>query len=126
MVVRGGCHCGAIAFEVEGHPDEVELCNCSICTMKGYLHWIVEPSRFRLLRGGEKLLVYTFNTHTAKHYFCSTCGVAPFYIPRSDPDKIDVNVRCVEGVDLGGLKIVEFDGRNWEEAFAHRRAKVSR
>jgi hypothetical protein len=121
MVTRGGCHCGAVAFEVDGEPAEVERCNCSICTKKGYLHWIIEAARFRLLRGSDKLAVYTFNTKAAKHYFCSACGVASFYIPRSDPDKVDVNARCLDGIDPQKLHVVELDGRNWEKAIELRR-----
>ena len=66
----------------------------------------------------------TFNTGTAKHYFCPRCGVASFYIARSDPDKIDVNVRCLEGVDLATMPIDTFDGRNWEMAHAAGLARV--
>ncbi len=40
----------------------------------------------------------------------------PFYIPRSDPDKIDVNVRCLYGVVLEDLQLSSFDGKNWEQA----------
>jgi hypothetical protein len=125
MVTRGGCHCGAVAFEVVGEPIEVEECNCSICAKKGYLHWIVETDRFRLLRGADCLAVYSFNTKVAKHYFCPTCGVASFYIPRCDPDKIDVNARCLEGIDLQKLRVVEFDGRNWEAAIELRRKSTA-
>ena len=118
MNYRGGCHCGRIGFEVEGQLDEVSECNCSICTKKAYLHWIVAPDCFRLLTPRANLATYTFNTHTAKHYFCPVCGVAPFYIPRSDPDKIDVNARCLEGVQLDQLQLRRFDGQNWERAQA--------
>ena len=113
-VYRGGCHCGRVAFEVTGALDKAQQCNCSICTKKGYLHWIVAREAFRLLTPQDDLATYTFNTGLAKHHFCPRCGVASFYIPRSDPDKIDVNVRCLEGVDLERLKIEHFDGRNWE------------
>ncbi|HVC44169.1 MAG TPA: GFA family protein [Candidatus Binataceae bacterium] len=117
-ISRGGCHCGRIAYEVAGRPLRVTQCNCSICTKKGYLHWIVPRADFRLLTPIADLLTYTFNTHAAKHHFCPRCGVAPFYIARSDPDKIDVNVRCLEDVDPAEIEIVPFDGRNWEAAFA--------
>ncbi|HEY2662961.1 MAG TPA: GFA family protein [Candidatus Binataceae bacterium] len=122
MNYRGGCHCGRIAFEVEGCLEEVSECNCSICTKKAYLHWIVAPDYFRLLTPRANLATYTFNTHAAKHYFCPVCGVAPFYVARSDPDKIDVNVRCVEGVRFDKLRLRRFDGRNWERAQADRLA----
>jgi hypothetical protein len=118
---RGGCHCGTVSFEVEGELGEVEQCNCSICARKAYLHWIVPPENFHLLSGQEALTVYSFNTGAARHYFCPRCGVASFYVPRSDPDKIDVNVRCLADVDLETLKIRSFDGRNWEQAIVGRR-----
>jgi hypothetical protein len=117
---RGGCHCGRVRYEVEGEIDRVEECNCSICTKKAYLHLIVARERFRLLTPWEELATYTFNTGVAQHHFCKTCSVAPFYIPRSDPDKIDVNLRCVEGVDPATLQVVPFDGRNWERAQKER------
>ena len=113
---RGGCHCGRIAFQVTGRPECVSECNCSICAQKGYLHWIVPRESFRLMTPIENVSTYTFNTGVAKHHFCPNCGVAPFYIPRSDPDKIDVNARCLEGIELGELKVERFDGRNWEVA----------
>jgi hypothetical protein len=113
----GSCHCGAVAFEVEGDIEKVVLCNCSICTKKGYLHWIVPQQRFRLLRGAGQLTTYTFNTGVAQHHFCRICGVAPYYVPRSDPDKIDINVRCVDAVDVQQLQLESFDGRNWEAAY---------
>ncbi len=116
MRYQGGCHCGAVAFEVEGELSEVIECNCSICTRKAYLHWIVPPQSFRLLSGAHDLVTYTFNSGVARHFFCARCGVAPYYVPRSNPDKIDVNVRCLEGVDLSALSVRQFDGRNWERA----------
>ncbi|HUN57023.1 MAG TPA: GFA family protein [Candidatus Binataceae bacterium] len=120
---RGGCHCGRIAYEVEGALERVEVCNCSICTKKGYLHWIVPHEDFQLLTPWEALAMYTFNTGTAKHYFCPQCGVASFYIARSAPDKIDINVRCLEGVDAETLPVEYFDGQNWEVAHAAASAR---
>jgi hypothetical protein len=116
---RGGCHCGRIRFEVKGALDRVSECNCSICTKKGYVHWIVERGAFRLLTPSDNIAAYTFNTKVAKHLFCPNC-VASFYIPRSDPDRIDVNVRCLEGVNASKLEHDYFDGRNWEKAFQER------
>ena len=120
---RGGCHCGRVTFEVSGVLDEISECNCSICTKKGYLHWIVPQESFRLLTGEDSLRTYSFNTGVAKHHFCSTCGVAPFYIPRSDPEKIDVNARCLEGVDLATVGRRHFDGRNWEASIVDYRKR---
>ena len=113
---QGGCHCGAVRFEVTADISEVVDCNCSVCTKKGFLHLIVEPEKFRLLKGADALVTYRFNTGTARHTFCGTCGIHAFYTPRSHPDKVDVNVRCIEGIDLAVLKIVPFDGQNWEAA----------
>lgn len=110
----GRCHCERVRFEVDGDLETVTACTCSICTRKGYLHWIVARDAFRLVAGEDALTTYRFNTGVAQHTFCSTCGVAGFYTPRSHPDMIDVNVRCLEGVDPSGLRILEFDGRNWE------------
>lgn len=117
-MTRGGCHCGRVAFEVRGAPQKVWVCNCSICSMKAYVHWFVPREDFTLLTPAEDLATYRFGTRTARHHFCPVCGVAPFYIARSDPDKIDVNVRCAEGVELEELETELFDGRNWEEFVA--------
>ena len=113
---NGGCHCGSVRIEVYGEPSKLLLCNCSVCTKKGYLHWIVSQSDFRVT-GEEHLSLYQFNTKKAKHYFCQTCGVAPYYIARSDPDRVDVNARCVDGLNLSSLPIEHFDGQNWETHF---------
>jgi hypothetical protein len=113
---EGGCHCGRVRFRVTADLAGVTACNCSICTKKGFLHLIVPPEQFEVVSGGDDLVVYRFNTGVAKHMFCRTCGIHPFYVPRSDPDKIDVNVRCLDGVDLAALAVQSFDGRNWEAA----------
>lgn len=113
---QGGCHCGRVRFRVTGDLDRVTYCNCSLCSKKGYLHLIVPPSQFECLSGRDVLTTYRFGTMTAEHTFCSVCGVQPFYVPRSDPDKIDVNARCLD--DFESLSIVpkHFDGRNWEDS----------
>jgi len=115
MWYRGGCHCGAVQFEVDA-PERIQCedCNCSICAKSGYLHLIVPKSRFRLLQGAESLTTYTFNTGTARHLFCKICGIKSFYVPRSNPDGYDVNVRCLEPVPAD-LIIKPFDGRDWEQ-----------
>jgi len=112
----GSCHCGRVRFRVTAALDRVVRCNCSICSKKGFLHLIVPPAQFELLSGADDLTVYTFNTGLAKHQFCRRCGIHPFYVPRSDPDKIDVNVRCLDGVDVDALPVEPFDGDNWEQA----------
>jgi hypothetical protein len=112
----GACHCGAVQFRVRGELERATLCNCSMCTKKGFVHWIVEPVQFELLSGAEHLSSYRFNTGVAEHKFCRVCGIHPFYTPRSDPDKVDVNVRCLTGVDPAQLVLEGFDGQNWEQA----------
>ena len=77
---------------------------------------IVARNQFELISGNDDLTTYRFNTGVAQHMFCKHCGMHPFYVPRSDPEKIDVNVRCLDGIDLKALKLKEFDGRNWEAA----------
>ena len=114
--MQGSCHCGRVRFRVTADLDTVTVCNCSICSKKGILHLIVPPERFELVSGQDDLATYQFNTQTAKHLFCRTCGMHPFYIPRSDPDKIDVNARCLDDVDLSAITPTQFDGRHWEEA----------
>ena len=111
---EGGCHCGRVRFRVTASLDRVTYCNCSICSKKGFLHLIVPPAQFEWLSGKDDLSVYMFNTGVAQHTFCRHCGIHPFYVPRSDPDKIDVNARCLDGIDIGKLAIKTFDGQNWE------------
>jgi hypothetical protein len=112
---RGSCHCGAVRFEVDAAQRLACLdCNCSICTKSGYLHLIVPRSRLRIVQGEPSLVTYMFGTGIARHYFCRTCGIKPFYVPRSNPDGIDVNVRCLDPVPTD-IEVQPFDGRNWEE-----------
>ena len=118
--MEGGCHCGRVRFRVTADLASVVDCNCSICVKKGIVHLIVPRERFELLSGEDDLTTYRFNTGTAKHTFCKYCGIHPFYVPRSDPDKIDVNARCLDGVDPRALRAEPFDGRHWEAAMRER------
>ncbi len=127
-VYRGGCHCGRIAFEARGVLERVFICNCSICSKKGYVHWLIPTHAFRLLTPIADVATYCFNTGEAKHHFCRVCGAAPFHIPRGWPGYVDVNVRCLEGVDRGQISVEYFDGRHWEasiESFAARRRQAA-
>jgi len=72
----GGCHCGAIRFEVDEELRDLEVCNCSICGMTAYVHWSVSPERFRLLTPDSAFETYRFGTRVAEHRFCRTCGSA--------------------------------------------------
>jgi hypothetical protein len=115
----GGCHCGKVRFEVQASATlEVADCNCSMCSKSGYLHLIVPAAQFKLVKGAEALSTYTFNTGVAKHLFCSTCGVKSFYVPRSHPDGISVNVRCLDEGSVESITIQPFDGRDWEKGRA--------
>ena len=121
----GGCHCGAVRFEVLApHEIQVRECNCSICRKSGYLHLIVDKERFRLTQGEDKITSYTFNTGTAKHHFCSVCGVKSFYVPRSKPDGYSVNVRCLDDGQVTVAEVPPFDGQHWEQAFAAAQGNV--
>ncbi len=117
----GGCHCGAVRFVVTSAQRRVVDCNCSICQKKAFLHWIVSRGEFELLRGQESLTEYRFGTRTARHTFCKRCGVHPFYVPRSHPGGISVNLRCLDAVQgsaaatgTSEFQIEAFDGRHWE------------
>ena len=111
----GGCHCGAVAFEVEAPAKLVASdCNCSICRMSGYLHLIVPRSRFHLLQGADELTEYKFNTGTARHLFCGRCGVKSFYVPRSNPDGYSVNVRCLDPATIEHVEVQLFDANDRE------------
>lgn len=120
---RGGCHCGAVRFEVQAPARlTVQSCNCSICAKTGFLHLIVSAADFTLLSGGEALSHYRFNTGTAEHLFCRVCGVKSYYVPRSNPDGFSVNFRCLDAGTVEAVEIEEFDGQNWEQhgaALAH-------
>jgi hypothetical protein len=115
----GGCHCGRVRFEVEA-PARIEVadCNCSMCAKVGYLHLIVPADRFRLLSGRDELSTYTFNTGVAQHYFCKHCGVKSFYIPRSHPDGVSVNARCLDEGSVESMTVLPYNGRNWDAARA--------
>lgn len=113
MAYKGGCHCGNIAFEVDGEIDKAIECNCSICSKRAYLFWFVPRSSLRFA-SEPALSTYTFNKHRIRHSFCPTCGVAPFGFA-TDPkgnETAALNVRCLEGVDPAKLTIVPFDGRS--------------
>jgi len=115
MPARGGCHCGAIKYEVMvSRRLLVHECNCSICSKSGFLHLIVPAKDFHLLCGQEKLSEYGFNTGIAKHLFCSQCGIKSFYVPRSHPDDFSVNVNCLDLPGEVEITVEEFDGLNWE------------
>lgn len=115
----GGCHCGRVRFEVIA-PANIDVldCDCSICSKFGFLHLIVPAERFKLLCGSDALATYTFNTGVAKHFFCATCGVKSFYIPRSHPNGFSINARCLDGGTVQSMTVSPSNGRDWEQGRA--------
>jgi hypothetical protein len=111
---KGSCHCGRVAFEVEGELKQVLACNCSICSRKGSLLWFVPRERLRLLTPEDEMATYTFNKHAIKHKFCATCGIHPLAVAEDPSGKpmAAIIVRCLEGVDLSSLAVKPFDGRS--------------
>ncbi len=110
---RGSCHCGNVAFEVEGEIKSVVACNCSICQRKGSLLWFVPRDALRLTTPEDSSRVYEFNTHRISHRFCPTCGMHP-YADGADAKGnrvAAVNVRCLENIDIGAIPVTHYDGR---------------
>ena len=114
----GGCHCGRVRFEVLAPAIlEVGECNCSMCSKTGYLHLMVPAAQFKLVSGEDALTRYQFNTKTAKHFFCSHCGIKSFYVPRSHPDGYSINARCLDEGTVEGMTVTQIDGKNWEKHY---------
>uniref|UniRef100_Q478D1 Glutathione-dependent formaldehyde-activating, GFA n=1 Tax=Dechloromonas aromatica (strain RCB) TaxID=159087 RepID=Q478D1_DECAR len=114
MIYKGSCHCGQIAFEVEGELSKVMDCNCSICSRMGSLHWFVPRDKLRLLTPESNLATYTFGKQSIKHHFCPKCGIHPFG-EGTDPAgnrMAAINARCLEGVELSSLAVTHIDGRS--------------
>jgi hypothetical protein len=103
--LTGACHCGAVRFTIETDFPELTTCDCSICKRKNALMVKVHESKFRLLQGGDNLTEYQFHTHTARHFFCRTCGIYPFHRKRVTPDWFGINVWCLEGFDPAGIPV---------------------
>lgn len=114
MVYQGGCHCGRVAFTVEGEIGQVVECNCSLCSKRGYLLWFVPRAQLRLSTLESDLSTYTFNTGRIQHRFCPECGCAPFGEGSDNAGVATaaVNVRCLEGVEPSSLSVVAVDGRS--------------
>lgn len=114
MDYRGSCHCGRIAFEVEGSLDEAMSCNCSMCQRKGSLLWFVPRDKLHVTTPEENASTYTFNKHVIKHRFCAVCGIHTYgegVDPKGDR-MAAVNIRCLKGIDLDEIPVTHFDGRS--------------
>ena len=103
--LQGSCHCGAVRFAIETDLPELTTCDCSICRRKNALMVKVREAAFTLLAGEDSLTAYRFHSHTATHYFCTTCGIYPFHRKRVTPDHFGVNVYCLEGFDPLGIPV---------------------
>jgi hypothetical protein len=114
MLYKGSCHCGQVAFEVEGEVEGAVACNCSICSRKGALLWAVPRDHLRLLTPEEAMNSYTFNKHAIVHRFCTTCGIHPFAeeAGAADSRSAYVNLRCLSGLDLATVPVIPFDGHS--------------
>jgi hypothetical protein len=113
MKYRGSCHCGKVAYEVEGEIKSAMACNCSMCQRRGSLLWFVPREQLQVLTPEENAATYLFNKHVIRHRFCTTCGILP-YAEGIDPkgnQMAAVNVRCIEGIDLESVEVQHFDGR---------------
>ena len=111
---RGSCHCGRVAFEVQGQPDSALACNCSICSRKGSLLWFVPRAQLKLLTPEDAAATYTFNRQLIKHRFCPVCGIHP-YGEGTDPQgraMAAVNLRCLEDFDLASVPVQHYDGKS--------------
>ena len=114
MKYQGSCHCGQVAFEVEGDLPEVMSCNCSMCQRKGTLMWFVPRQALALLTPPDAMATYTFNKHVIQHRFCPTCGIHPFGegVAPNGQAMAAINVRCLEGIDVAALQVKHFNGRD--------------
>jgi hypothetical protein len=113
MLYKGSCHCGRIAFQIEGTLGGATSCNCSICQRKGSLMWFIPRDQLQLLTPDENASTYTFNKHAIKHRFCPKCGMHP-YGEGVDPkgnSMAAINIRCLEGIELEKIPVTHFDGR---------------
>jgi hypothetical protein len=114
MTYTGSCHCGRIAFEVEGTLEGAMACNCSMCQRKGSLLWFVPRAQLTLRTPEADTSTYLFNKHAIRHRFCATCGIHPYgeaSNPQGEP-MAAVNIRCLEGIDLASVPVTHFDGRS--------------
>lgn len=112
MIYKGRCHCGKVAFEVEGEINGAMACNCSICSRKGTLMWFVPREKLRLLTPENEISTYTFNKHIIKHRFCPTCGIHPYGegVGPNGNNMAAINIRCIEGIDLASVPVQNYDG----------------
>jgi len=116
----GGCHCGAVRFEVTLDTSQPgSRCNCSVCTKTGVTSKITKPSAFTLLAGEDALTSYAWGAQISRRFFCRHCGVHCFargFLAEVGGDYVSINVNCIDGLDPASLALVYWDGRhdNWQ------------
>ena len=111
MKYHGSCHCQSVKFEIESNLEKIAQCNCSICIRRNAKMIMVPKENFSLIKGGEDLTLYQFNSNVAKHYFCKKCGVYTHHNRKSDPNGMGVNLGCIDELDATDYEAIAFDGR---------------
>jgi hypothetical protein len=114
MEFKGSCHCGSVAFAVDGEIKSAMACNCSICQRKGSLLWFVPRDALKLATPDDATRVYMFNKHLLEHRFCPTCGIHPYAEGKDAKGNAmaAINIRCLENIDLAAIPVTHFDGRS--------------
>lgn len=107
-IKKGSCHCGTVEFEVELENgfENIRRCNCSLCSRKGAIIASVPVEKLSVVKGEDNLSLYQWNTKTAKHYFCKTCGIYTHHQRRSNPTQFGFNIACINGVNPFDFKNV--------------------
>lgn len=109
-MIEGSCHCGGVRFRLRHAIDEVTTCDCSLCAMRGAVMAKVPETALEVISGEELLTLYQWNTHRARHYFCSRCGIYVFHRKRAAPDHFGVNARCLHDFDLATTPVRATEG----------------
>jgi len=111
---RGSCHCGRVAYEVEGEIANVISCNCSMCQRKGVLMWFVPRDALTLRTPDENASTYRFNKHVIGHRFCPNCGIHVYGEGKDAKGQAmaAINIRSLEDIDLASIPVTPFDGRS--------------
>ena len=114
--VKVTCHCGAVELSVHLKDGlaAARRCDCSYCRRRGTPTASVARADLRIVTGDDNLTLYSFGTHTAKHYLCKTCGIYTHHQRRSDPDEYGVNMGCIEGVNPR-----DFEPIGWHDGVNH-------
>jgi hypothetical protein len=128
VTLNGACHCGAVRFTAaltQGLAS-ARRCTCSICRMRGAVAVTSTPADFTVTQGEENLATYRFNTGTAEHHFCKTCGIYTHHKRRSNPNQLGVNVACLDGLSPFDFKeLPVFDGERHPADDPEHRSRIA-